>query len=377
MPFIAVPKTTEKRLSPMKIALDESGNSGQNLMIVEEPLLTLSSVLFSDDQIATTERHFFGIKAAEWKFSQFRRNAKNLNLFMSFAELDWVNGDVVRIHIAHKKFFAVTKLVDLIYEPLARSQGHDLYEQGAALAIANLLVTTLPIYLGDDGFTKLLTAFVDLVRAPNENKAQQFFDETVKAHKCFEDAGFNKPFNILDTVLIGADDPEFWLQFVSDTELDPLVPSYFTTIDFWGQKLQADFHVVSDESKALAKHLEIIRKLSDPNIPSRLLPSVGGGHVQFPYRSASVCGAESKGDRAIQIADLFAGAAYSTFSAVAQHRALEPWQQQFKSLCYEKSLLLGGYWPSAEVTPEELGAEHVTGEKTVDFVEGILRSSDG
>jgi hypothetical protein len=359
----------------MKIALDESGNSGQNLMIAEEPLLTLASVLFSDSQIAAAEDHFSRIRAAEWKFSQFRRNATNLNLFMSFADLDWVSGDTVRVHITHKKYFAVTKLVDLIYEPLARKMGHDLYEQGAALAIANLLVTTLPIYLGESGFTSFLTAFVDLVRKPDEEKARIFSDETIKAHKALEDAGFNKPFNVLGAALIGANDPEFWLQYVSDTELDPLVPSYFTTIDFWGQKLQTDFVVVSDASKALAKHLEMIRILSNPNIQSRRLPSVGGGYAQFPYRSVNVSGAESKTDRSIQIADLFAGAAYSTFGAVAEHQPLEPWQERFKRLCYEKSLLLGGYWPSAEVAPEELGAEHVTGEKTVDFVEGILLSN--
>jgi hypothetical protein len=359
----------------MKIALDESGNSGQNLMIAQEPILTLSSVLFSEDQIVAAENHFSRIKAAEWKFSQFRRNATNLNLFMSFADLDLVNGDAVRLHVTHKKYFAVTKLVDLIYEPIARSAGHDLYEQGGALAIANLLVTTLPVYLGDSGFGDFLTSFVNLVRKPEEEAAQCFFDETVKAHKALEEGGFNQPFNILDTALMGAHDPEFWLQFVSDMELDPLVPSYFTTIDFWGQKLQADFVVVSDESKALAKHLDHIRKLSDPDIQARRLPSVGGGYAQFPYRSVNVSGAESKSDRSIQIADLFAGAAYSTFGAVAQHQPLEPWQERFKTLCYEKSLLLGGYWPSAAISPEELGAEHVTGEKTVDFVEGILRSS--
>jgi len=279
-------------IAPIKIALDESGNSGQNLMVAEEPLLTLSSVLFSDDQIATAEEHFSRIKAAEWKFSQFRRNATNLNLFMSFAELGFVNGDAVRVHIAHKKYFAVTKLVDLIYEPIARSDGHDLYEQGAALAIANLLVTTLPVYLGDSGFTDFLTSFVDIVRKPEEETAKRFFDETVKAHKALEHGGFNQPFNILDTALMGAHDPEFWLQYVSDTELDPLVPSYFTTIDFWGQKLQTDFVVVSDESKALAKHLETIRLLSNPDIQSRRLPSVGGGYAQFPYRAVNVSGAE-------------------------------------------------------------------------------------
>ncbi|MGB3120101.1 MAG: DUF3800 domain-containing protein [Verrucomicrobiales bacterium] len=359
----------------MKIALDESGNSGQNLMIADEPILTLASVLFSDDQLAAAENHFSRVKAAELKFSQFRRNTTNMNLFMGFAELDCVNGDTVRFNVTHKKYFAVTKLVDLIYEPLARRDGHDLYEQGASLAIANVLVTTLPVYLGDSGFTGLLTSFVDLVRKPEEDTAKRFFDETVKAHKTLEEGGFNQPFNILDAALMGAHDPEFWIQYVSDTELDPLVPSYFTTIDFWGQKLQADFVVVSDESKALSKHLDQIRKLSDPNIQSRRLPSVGGGYAQFPYRSVNVSGAESKSDRSIQIADLFAGAAYSTFAAISRHQPLEPWQERFRTLCYEKSLLLGGYWPSAEVTPEELGAEHVTGEKTVDFVESILRSS--
>lgn len=357
----------------MKIALDESGNSGQNLMIPDEPLLTLASVFFNDTQLASAEEHFSRVKATEWKFSQFKRNATNLNLFMGFAELDWVNGDCVQVYLTHKKYFAITKLVDLIYEPLARENGYDLYEQGASLAIANVLATTLPIYLGDKGSTAFLSSFVDLVRKPSEEAAQLFFDETVKAHKAFEDQGLNKPFNLLNTALAGAHDPEFWLEHVSDTELDPLVPSYFSTIDFWGQKLKSDFSVVSDESKALTKHLANIQKLSNPDMPSRRLPTVGGGYAEFPYRSASVSGVDSTTERSVQIADLFAGAAYSTFGAIAQQRPLEKWQEKFKKLFFAKSFLMGGYWPFPEVSPEELGAEHVTGQKKVDFVETILR----
>jgi len=363
-----------QNIEATKIALDESGNSGQNLLIDAVPLLALASVCLSDEQIAETESHFGRINSKEWKFSQFKKHPTQLDLFLQLAEKSWITGNTVRVHLTHKKYFAVTKLVDLIYEPLARTRGIDLYEKGAALAIANVLITTLPIYLGDDGFTTFIASFVNLVRKHDETSLVAFRKETAKAHETLEEKGFNKPFNILNSVLVGCDLPEVWLDFVSDTELDPLVPAYFTTIEFWGQKFGSSFTVVSDTSKALSQHIDMIKALSNPSLPTKKLPSVGGGWVEFPYRSTEIQETCSTSDRSVQIADLFAGASFSVFKAMANHRPLDSWQETFKNLFFRKELCLGGYWPSSEISPEELEAEHVTGDKPIDYINSILSS---
>jgi hypothetical protein len=94
--------------------------------------------------------------------------------------------------------------------------------------------------------------------------------------------------------------------------------------------------------------------------------------VKFPYQTSSIEEVNSKNRRDVQLADLLAGAANSVFSALANHRALEDWQNKLKDLIFQKHLLEGGYWPSQDVTPEELEATHVTGQKAADFVAQVI-----
>jgi hypothetical protein len=356
-----------------KIALDESGNSGQDLLYPDKPVFALASVRFSPAQIEEAEEHFSDINSREWKFAKVKKSPRQLALFLDFAEKPWVNQETVQVYLTHKKYFAVTKFVDLLYEPLARAMGHDLYEQGAALAMANLLVTTLPIDLGEEEFDKLIASFVNVVRKRDEAALSAFQDACDRAYGILEEKGRNKPFNVLQSAVLSASQPELWLEYVSDTEIDPFVPSYFSILQHWSQALGTEFTVSSDQSKALAEHLEVLDALSNPDLARVRLPSVGGGWVEFPYRSSQIAEIDSVTDRAVQLADLFAGAAFSVFGARAEHKTLSPWQERFKSIFFQKHLLLGGYWPSAEVTPEELGAEHVTGRKVVDYVSDLLR----
>lgn len=356
----------------IEIALDESGNSGNDLLNPDSPILALATFKIEQKLLSEAEHQFASIKADEWKFTKFKRHPKQLNLLLRLIGNESVNSSTVQIHVVHKRFFAVSKFVDLIYEPLARHQGTDLYEQGAALAITNALVTCLPMWLGDGEFSVLLGLFVNLVREKNSSALKAFQYCVQAAHARLDESNPKNSFNLLSAALLGSQMPQLWLPFLSNNELDPLIPSYHSIIDSWGQKLEQPFKIVSDESKTLASQVELLGKLSAANIPDRKLPSVGGRWVKFPYQTSSIEEVNSKGRRDVQLADLFAGAANSVFSALANHRPLEEWQKKLKELIFEKHLLEGGYWPSQDVTPEDLEATHVTGEKAADFVAQVI-----
>lgn len=354
-----------------QVAFDESGNSGSNLIRPEEPLLVLSSVCLTPEQISDTEICFSHVKADEWKFAKFRRNPKHLAALGSLLARDWMSTSTVKTYVIHKRFMAVTKMVDLIHEPLARQHGVDLYEQGAAVALANLFVTVLPTFLGHDGLDRLLQSFVALVREPTEETFENFEVEVAQAYELLgrmlpDLATSFCPF------IIGCQQPDFWLPYLAGNELDPLIPSYYTLIDAWGQQLKADFEVVSDESKTLAGEMERLRQFSDPELLEKRIPGVGGW-VHFPLRARQIVAVDSKSSRAVQIADLLAGAANSVFSTSARHEKMEPWQEQFRDVFFAKQLLAGGIWPSSDVTPEAVGAEHVVGEKAADYSTRVLK----
>lgn len=353
------------------IILDESGNTGSDILNADQPILVLSSVRLTENNIKDAEDHFRSVKAGEWKFSKFKNSGRQMKLVRSFFEKDWINGSSVRVHITHKTFFAVTKIVDLICEPVAREGGLDLYEQGAAVSMANLMATVLPVWLGQDGFDKLLRSFVALLRERTDARYKEFQDVVIEAHAKVTEKS-EDDFNMMSGVLYGSLYPDLWISSLPDFTLDPLVPAYFSMIDWWGQKLKSDFVVFSDESKALAAQLDFLQKMSNPAIHPKILPAVGGGWASFPLRSNTISDGSSKGNRAVQIADLVAGAANYIFSPVATMRPSDSWQIACRQIFIEKELVQNVLWPSSEVTPEGVGALHVTGEKPLDYTVEIL-----
>ncbi|MEI6800843.1 MAG: DUF3800 domain-containing protein [Pseudomonadota bacterium] len=359
------------------IILDESGNTGSDILNTDQPLLVLSSVRVTEDNLKEAEEHFHSINAAEWKFSKFKNSGRQMRLIQSFLEKDWVNGSSIRVHITDKKFFAVTKIVDLICEPVARAGGVNLYEQGGAVSLANLKSMVLPVWLGEDGFNKLLHSFVVMIREGSDANYKIFKDAVIEAHaKVAEHNDDHDEFNMLSGLLFGSLYPELWRNYLSEYTLDPLVPAYFSLIDFWGQELKSDFAVFSDESKALASQLKTIQKLSNPSIKPKILPAVGDGWSSLPYRSTSIAGGSSKDNRAVQIADLVAGTANYIFSPIANSLPSNNWQTACREIFFEKNLIQNVLWPSREVTPEGVGALHVRGELPLDYTVQILATDD-
>ncbi|MFD0501719.1 hypothetical protein ACFQ0G_00030 [Streptomyces chiangmaiensis] len=70
----------------------------------------------------------------------------------------------VRSYLMDKRFMVITKLVDVLVEPLADADGLNLYEDQQGLALAELLRMAGPV-LGDAAaYHRMLQAFVDWVR---------------------------------------------------------------------------------------------------------------------------------------------------------------------------------------------------------------------
>ncbi len=355
-----------------EIVLDESGNSGSDLLNADSPILTIATIRLSPQHMAQVESLLSSVKSNEWKFTKFRKYPKQINLLIQVLQSEFITSETTRVHVVHKRFFAVTKFIDLIYEPLAKHMGTDLYEQGAALALANLFATVLPVWLGEENYSKLMRSFVKLVRQKDNAALVEFRACVEEAHGLLEKINTDS-FNLLTPALLGSQSPELWLPHVGGNELDPLIPSYHSMVDSWGQIIEKPFKFVSDKSKALRSQLELFNKLSSPITPSTKLPSVGGRWVKFPYRAVEIEEVERSQDRRdVQLADLIAGCSNSVFSALADHQSLSGWQEELRRLTFDKHLLDGGYWPSRDVTPEDLEATHVTGEKAVDFVGRII-----
>ncbi len=140
------------------VSMDESGNTGQNLLDPDQPVFALASISLTDEEA----RQIVGQSAEELHFAKMRKSRVGRQRVLDvLGALDPERAKVVPIH---KRFMVTAKIVDQLVEPQARAVGHDGIADGSMLALANLWHLTSGTFCGEDKFERLLRAFVDCVR---------------------------------------------------------------------------------------------------------------------------------------------------------------------------------------------------------------------
>ena len=113
------------------IAFDEAGNSGGNLLDPEQPTFVLASVHLSDEETNA----LLPPRAGEYKFATLKRSAPGREAILDFLNSPILTEDRYLVSGFHKKFMAVTKMVDMLVEPLTHRDGINLYERGANIGL--------------------------------------------------------------------------------------------------------------------------------------------------------------------------------------------------------------------------------------------------
>ena len=353
-----------------QIAFDETGNTGNDLITADQPVFCLASVRVSEHEIGQVKELLSSIKTAEWKFSKMRRNQKQLQLLSKLLEMDWVTPTNVKIFVIFKRYMAITKLVDLIHEPSARSLGVNLYEQGAARGLANLLTLTLPVYLGNTRADRFTNLFVRLIRRRDPETLRQFHREAAAAL-----THLNRRFpetigEYFAPIIIACEQPETWLPHLSSSELDPLIPAYYTLADAWGKTLTERFIILADESKTLAQERELLLRFADEGLREQTVGSPTR-NIIYPLKVADIITTTSHSSRRVQIADLFAGIAGYAFAPMANQTTADGVSKDFVGRLAEK-VWMDGIIPSRDVTPEQLAMEDFVGVDPADYGARIL-----
>ncbi len=352
------------------IAFDESGNTGEHLLSPEQPVFVLASASLTPEQLSAAETALQSVGASEWKYSKFKRKPGQLKKFLSLMEDPIFGGDSLKAYVIHKPFMIVAKFVDLVHEPIARAYGIDLYERGGALAMANLFTSVLPVYLGETVFSDYLNSFSHCVRDGSMAALAAFERRTHEVKDILAEREPDLAASFAP-VILACKHRALWLDHLNRTELDPLVPAYFILVDAWGQQLGERFIVIADESKTVAQEAPLLMKFADKDLAEKTIAGVGGS-ARYPLLAEKITTASSSESRAIQIADLTAGAINHVFTSMAKRVKLDDTLSRIRDVMFAKHLLVGGMWPSTDVTPESLGADYLTGENAVDYSHKIL-----
>ncbi|HXK40040.1 MAG TPA: hypothetical protein VJ837_04370, partial [Candidatus Paceibacterota bacterium] len=148
-----------------EVAFDESGNSGQNLLDREQPIFALAGVLFSGEEVSEIRELLGWADDEELHFVRLRKSKEGRARILKLLGSSFATADHVKTMGIHKAFMVMTKIVDMLIEPVAYRDGVDLYEDGGHLATSNLMHITIPSRLGEEAYADLLQRFVAMMRS--------------------------------------------------------------------------------------------------------------------------------------------------------------------------------------------------------------------
>jgi hypothetical protein len=358
-------------VTPTRVAFDESGYTGQNLSDLEQPVFTLASACLSEDEAADILSRFSGRIQGEFKYAKLKKAKRNQPLILEFLKDERINENTCQVYPTHKAFMLVAKLVDNIHEPISREMGMDLYEGRAALATANLISTTFPVFLGMTRFLRWINAFGLCCRKQDFATFERFCSETAKVYDYLSRQH-------ADVSLIVAPVKEacsrglcYLEDQLSAHDHNPIIPAYHVLADVWSRRVEYPFEILADESTVLSAEKEVLMKFSDPELKAVHVQHYGMSRV-FPLKICAITTVASHEHSSVQLADLLAGAVCHALHAKGLQKRPEPFEEEALETIFEKKLFAGGMWPSTDVTPEALDAKGEYGTNPVDYSMRIL-----
>ena len=147
-----------------EIAFDESGNTGADLLNSQQPVFTLVSTDIDVSEANCLLDIVRTPQTIEPKVTKLRKSESGRGRLTRFIKALCEQPQHFQSTIYHKRFMVVSKIVDLLIEPLAKIDGIDLYEDGVCVALSNLHFYSLQTMLNGTLANRLLRAFIMMVR---------------------------------------------------------------------------------------------------------------------------------------------------------------------------------------------------------------------
>lgn len=301
------------------IAMDEAGNTGENLLDEAQPVYALAAVKVS---AADADRLVLAALArtqmSELKFGRLQRSGGGRRTILALLDAAGFAVDTVIAVPADKAWMAASKLVDELVEPRMLQLGvqMDWYTSGEALRMARILYDRGRPHLGA-GYSDLVRAFVPLVRDYTDSGARTFLTALRRARLAARDAE-------VSAVLKYMIDTEEELRAEFSTRLDALDPALaclYQQLGLWSERL-GEFEVVHDDAVVVARWAEYLtmpRHLRSAGGPRVI--EAGAIRIVLPFGLERITLTQSHRDPRLQIADILAGTCAYVYSRVL---GLEP-----------------------------------------------------
>jgi len=329
----------------MRLYLDESGYTGEDLINTEQPIFVLASTnLFDNECKAIYRQVFTGIKTAELKHSVLRRSASGRKRIIEFVKTIKERNSAFATFTINKEFALVTKLIDLWVEPALHKSGIDLYRKGANIALSNVCFFCLRTFQSSRFLRKHLRRFQEMMRRP-----------TPKSYRVFWN-GIYADYNLVDqqtkeilVYFLGGERILGYQYLLSlpARSLDLAFPTALAIINHWRQGKEGFVEVIHDKSSNMSREQWIWDALVSPGVP----PAVVGydrRKWQFPLNVKQTRFVDSKAHLQLQYVDLLAGST----AAWAQSMIDESCRNEYTDTLNEvgiEAFKVNQIWPFPEV----------------------------
>lgn len=337
------------------IFFDESGYTGSDLLNPDQPFFcVVSSDL--DDSIAKEilTSSFPHYRGTEFKFLKIWKKQTNRAGLSIFAKELLRYSENVFGHINDKKFVVLTKIVDLLIEPIITALGYDFYAEGFSRKYANMFHFALTKFEDNNLYQTLVLEYSSFSREPNEDNLNQLQKALGKMlMTCGDEL---KPF--LEKASEGANSFHQYYNFNTfRTSNEIQLTVVLASIQYWRTKSDLDFSIIHDQSRNFFNQIELWEKITSSDVPEKGIPDSHGNLVQYPLRVISTEEGNSEKYWTLQLCDVLAGLLCRIFSP--------------KNTTEEKQLM-------KEILSEILGKITIDGMcPGDDFIDGPPEISDG
>jgi len=304
------------------VSSDESGNTHGNLLDPEQPVAVLASCALGDGLAAEClaelrgqtrtrdgdELHFRGLKSPRAR-----------KAVLDFLQHPALTPQTVKVAFAHKPFSLVAKMVDITVETMTNANDYDLYADGQALALSNLLYLCAPLGPGAPAWEHLVRTFQKLCGDPTDAGRLTALQDAVSVW-----AGDAEDLGSIRTFVA---DAAGWAREgltqksgPLDDPLDPALPLFACLAWEWADQLgpyrvRHDHSTVIDRWTDVLMHLE---RLPDPSDSSRTLRPLKIVHDGLDATADSVY------HPGVQVADLVVGAVRAWTKELAKGQRTDP-----------------------------------------------------
>lgn len=309
-----------------KVFFDEAGSTGSNITNSDQPYFVLSSVCFTDEELALIKKavafddelHFVRIKG-RWDGRDAVRRLLRHPL---------IDENHVTFQIVDKSFVTYALMVDMLIEPFFKFRlNENLYKGRSNVIMANCLYTFAENAADKDGTIKayvhnLKGGFEKMMREQTKESIEEFY-ETVYILCSMTSDGFQ---DILSWMLPSQDMLDMVLTEDKKYCLDITLSSLLVLTDHWHNKFKSKIDVVSDDSKQLSAKRDLLNQLL--SIEGYQTVGYDTRKLTFPPQINSLSFVDSKTSYGVQIADLVASI---VFFAYTGSKGLGEFQEEMKN----------------------------------------------